>query len=150
MRFVENNLSCGEIWDLYAWEMWQNLKFLHMWSNFKFLHMTDVEKFEVSSQLACVWCGECLKMCTRYAVLLKIWFCRDLRCLSRNLFWRDVRTFVWRKIKPKIAYVEKKWQIWGMVPSWNYCLHVPFTHFSNIVILKIYRFCSSSSVKCQR
>ena len=48
IRYVEINLSCGEISDLYAREMWRNLKFLHMWSNFKFLHMTDAEKFEVS------------------------------------------------------------------------------------------------------
>ena len=54
MRYVEKNLSCGEISDLYALEMWRNLKFLYMWSNFKFLHMTDVEKFEVSPGLACV------------------------------------------------------------------------------------------------
>ena len=60
MRYVEKNLSCGEISDLYAREMWRNLKFLHMCSNFKLLQMTDVEKFEVSPQLACVWCGECL------------------------------------------------------------------------------------------
>ena len=55
-------------------------------------------------------------------------FCRILCCfiakflfyaiyavLSRNLFCRDLRTFVWRKIEPKIASVEKKWQIWGMI-----------------------------------
>ena len=60
IRFVEKNLSCGEISDLHAQEIWRNLKFLHMWSNFKFLHMTDVKKFEVSPHLACVWWGECL------------------------------------------------------------------------------------------
>ena len=81
IRYVEKNLSCGEISNLYAWQMWRNLKFLHMWSNFKFLHivemwrnltflhmlsnfkflhMTDVEKSEVSPHLACVWCGECI------------------------------------------------------------------------------------------
>ena len=53
-------------------------------------------------------------MCTRYAVLLKNWFCCDFRCLSQNLFWCNLRTFVWRKSKLKIAYVEKEWQIWGM------------------------------------
>ena len=63
-------------------------------------------------------------MWTHYAVLLKSWFCRDLRCLSRNLFWRDLRTFVWRKMKPKIAYVEKKWQIWGMHLPLNLDLHL--------------------------
>ena len=46
MRYVEKNLSCWEILDLYAWQMWRYLKFLHMWSNFKFLHMTDAEKSE--------------------------------------------------------------------------------------------------------
>ena len=54
MRYVEKNLLCGEISDLYAQGMWQKLKFLQLWSNFKFLHMTDVEKFEISPQLACV------------------------------------------------------------------------------------------------
>ena len=34
--------------------------------------------------------------------------------LPQNLFCRDLRTFVWRKIEPKIAYVEKKLQISGM------------------------------------
>ena len=28
--------------------------------------------------------------------------------LSQNLFCRDLRVFVWRKIEPKIVYVEKK------------------------------------------
>ena len=40
--------------------------------------------------------------------------------LSRILFCRDLRTFVWRKIKPKITYVEKKWQISGMTFSKNH------------------------------
>ena len=79
IRYVEKNLSCGEISNLYAWQMWRNLKFIHMWSNLKFLHMTDVEKSEVSPHLACVWCGECLYIYTCYAVLSKNWFCCDLR-----------------------------------------------------------------------
>ena len=111
---------CGEIWNFSTfevisnfstWQMWRNLTFLHMLSNFKFFHMTDVEKSEVSPHLASVWCEECLNICERYALLLKNWF---YAVLSRNLFCRDLRTFVWRKIEPKIAYVEKKWQIWGM------------------------------------
>ena len=73
---VEKKMSCGEISDLYAWQMWINLKILHMWSNFKFLHMRDLEKSEISPHLACVWCGECLYICTRYAVMLTNWFCR--------------------------------------------------------------------------
>ena len=42
------NLSCGDISDFYAWQMWRILKFLHMWSNFKFLHMTYVDKSKFS------------------------------------------------------------------------------------------------------
>ena len=44
----------------------------------------------------------------------KIDFVTIYALLSENLFCRDLRTFVWRKIEPKIASVEKKWQIWGM------------------------------------
>ena len=71
IRYVEKNLSCGEISNLYAWQMWRNLTFLHLLSNLKNFHMTDVEKSEVSPHLACIWCGECLYICTRYAVLSK-------------------------------------------------------------------------------
>ena len=71
IRYVEKNLSCGEISNLYAWQMWKNLTFLHLLSNLKNFHMTDVEKSEVSPHLACIWCGECLYICTRYAVLSK-------------------------------------------------------------------------------
>ena len=94
---------CGEIWNFSTfgvisnfstWQMRRNLTFLHMLSNFKFFHMTDVEKSEVSPHLASVWCEECLNICERYALLLKNWF---YAVLSRNLFCRDLRTFVWRK-----------------------------------------------------
>ena len=37
--------------------------------------------------------------------------------LLQNLFCRDLRAFVWRKIEPK--NVEKKRQISGMVKSWR-------------------------------
>ena len=120
VRYVEKKLSCGEISNLYAWQMWRNLKFLNMWSNFKFLHivemwrnltflhmlsnfkflhMTDVEKFEVSPHLACVWCGECLNICTRYAVLFKNWFCRDIRRFVAKSFLSRFTHFC----------VEKNW-----------------------------------------
>ena len=71
IRYVEKNLSCGEISNLYASQMWRNMTFLHLLSNLKNFHMTDVEKSEVSPHLACIWCGECLYICTRYAVLSK-------------------------------------------------------------------------------
>ena len=79
MRYVEKNLSCQ--------------------CNFKFLHMTDVEKSEVSPHLACVWCGECLYICTRYAVLLNNSLCRDLRC------------FVAKSVLSRYTHfcVEKNW-----------------------------------------
>ena len=37
-----------------------------------------------------------------------------INALVRNVFCRNLRTFVWRKICQKIFYVEKKWQIWGL------------------------------------
>ena len=37
MRYAETNLSCGEISDFYAWQMWKILKYLHVWSN---LHLS--------------------------------------------------------------------------------------------------------------
>ena len=96
---MEKNLSCGEISNLDAWQIWRNLKFLPMLSNFKFLHMTDVETFEVSPHLACVWCGECLNICTRYAVLFKNWFCRDIRRFVAKSFLSRFMHF----------WVEKNW-----------------------------------------
>ena len=41
-------LSCGEISDFYAWQIWRFLKFLHMKGNFKSLYMTYVEKSKFS------------------------------------------------------------------------------------------------------
>ena len=35
MRYVEKNLSCEKISDLYAWQMWRNLKFVQIWRIFK-------------------------------------------------------------------------------------------------------------------
>ena len=35
--------------------------------------------------------------------------------LAQNLFCRDLRTFVWRKIYSEIVLVEKKGQISGMI-----------------------------------
>ena len=68
---------CGEIWNS-----------IHKWRNFKFILMTDVEKFEISLHLACVWCGECLYMCTG--------------------------TFKWRKSNQRFHMLRKndKYQVW--------------------------------------
>ena len=47
-------------------------------------------------------------------------FCREIcfvaiyAVLWRNLFCRDLRAFVWRKVEPKIVLVENKRQISGM------------------------------------
>ena len=91
------------------------------------MHMPAMKKLQIYSHMSCgeIWSFSTAGMCMMWRMflnvdtlcfLLKNWFCRDLRCLSQNLFWRDLHTFVWRKIKTKIAYVEKKWQIWGMPP----------------------------------
>ena len=74
--------------------MCRNQKFLHIW------HVSDVENVSTYVQFMLFCC--------------KIDFVTIYALLSENLFCRDLRTFVWRKIEPKIASVEKKWQIWGM------------------------------------
>ena len=93
-----HNCQTGWWWwkisDFYAWQMWRNLKFLHIW------HVCDVENVST--------CVQFMLFC------YKIGFVAIYALLSRNLFCRDLRTFVWRKIEPKIASVDKKWQIWGM------------------------------------
>ena len=98
-------------------------KFLHMrnvkkiYHIEKVLHMTNVEQNVV--------CGE---MWRNHISLSQVTFfccicCTYLRCfvaksvLSQNLFCRDLRAFVWRKIEPKIVLVEKKRQISGMLST---------------------------------
>ena len=47
---------CGVISNFSTWQMWRFLRFIHMWRNFRFLHTADVEKYEISPHVACVWC----------------------------------------------------------------------------------------------
>ena len=75
--------------------MCRNQKFLHIW------HVSDVENVSTYVQFMLFCC--------------KIDFVTICALLSENLFCRDLRTFVWRKIEPKIASVEKKLQITGMI-----------------------------------
>ena len=44
--------------------------------------------------------------------------------LAQNLFCRDLRTFVWRKIYSEIVLVEKKGQISGMFFTKYKCLKI--------------------------
>ena len=62
-------------------------KFLHMWRNFRCLHMTDVEKSEI----------------------LHIWHVCDLENFA--IYTR----FHVEKNLAQSTFVEKKWQIWGLV-----------------------------------
>ena len=59
-----------------------------MWRNLKFLQ-------------ACMW-----RMCIH--MYMSCYFVEKLVLSWFTLFCRNLRTFVWRKIEPKIAYVEKK------------------------------------------
>ena len=77
--------------------MWRNLKFLNIW------HVHNVENVSTYVQFMLFCCI--------------IGFVAIYALLSRNLFCRDLRTFMWRKIEPKIKYVEKKLQISGMKPT---------------------------------
>ena len=90
--------TCWVIWKISTWQMWRNLKFLHIW------HVYDVVNVftYVHVMLFCLKKG----FIVIYTVLLQ------------NLFCHDLRTFVWRKMEPNIAYVEKKWQISGMKQHW--------------------------------
>ena len=67
----------GVISDFSSWQMWRNLKFLHIWL------VCDVEN--VKFKLFCCKIG----IIAIYALL------------SRNLFGRDLRTFMWGKTEPK-------------------------------------------------
>ena len=68
--------------------MCRNQKFLHIW------HVSDVENVSTYVQFMLFCC--------------KIDFVTINALLSEDLFCRDLGTFVWRKIEPKIASVEKK------------------------------------------
>ena len=83
--FPYERLSCGEV-------------FPHVE---KFVHKRNVETNLFFSQFM-LFCWQ-ISFAAIYAVL------------SRNLFCRDLRAFVWRKVKPKIVLVEKKRQISGML-----------------------------------
>ena len=74
--------------------IWRHFRFWYRQrgENLKFLHIWHVGDVENVS----TYVGQI------YVVLLQ------------NMFCRNSRTAVWRKIEPKIAYVEKKWQIWGI------------------------------------
>ena len=70
-----------------------------------FLDMMDVGKFHhllihQINRLYNLWCFSAY-----YAVLLQYHFA-IFAVLSQNLFCRDLRAFVWRKIEPKIMPVE--------------------------------------------
>ena len=76
--------------------------------NFKCLPMTDVEKSEILN----IWYVCDVKNVAIHAKFMifswKNQFCQNLGTLLQNPFCRNIRTFVWRKIYPKILYVEKK------------------------------------------
>ena len=95
----------------------KKLTFLHMLSNFKFHYLTDVEKSEVFPHLARVRCGDCLYICTCYAILLKIWFCHDLRCFVAKSVLSRFTQFCVEKNWTKDCASGEKWQIWGMCVS---------------------------------
>ena len=76
-----------------------------MWRYFRFLCMTDEEKS-----------GSCVILCTQYSLYCVQFhtFCY-FRCFGANKFSRDLRAFAWRKMEPKIMFVEKKlhYQVWA-------------------------------------
>ena len=112
---------CGVISNFSTWQMWRFLRFIHMWRNFRFLHTVDVEKYEISPYVACVWCKN-VNTYTKFKLFCQKknhFFC-NLRNFVAKLLCLVLRTFVWRKIYPKIALLEKKWQIWGITLASKY------------------------------
>ena len=126
----------GVISNFSTWEMWRFLRFIHMWRNFRFLHTADVEKYEISPHVACVWCKNVNTYANFMLFCYKISFFAIYAILSRNLLCRDLRTFVWRKIYQKIELGKplgtisavhpsfqgaslsgEKWQISGLIPN---------------------------------
>ena len=94
MRYVEKNLSCGEIPDFYAGKMWRDLKFLHMWRIFKIsshYQCREVSNFS-TSDMCVMWRMDNLCCCVVQLVYFAIY-----AVLSRNQFCRKLRIFVWRK-----------------------------------------------------
>ena len=107
--FIYMHDRCREIWNFSTCWVISNFSTLQMWRNLKFLHIWHV--YDVENVLTYV---HVTLFC------LKIGFVVIYAVLSQNLFCRDLRTFVWRKIEPKITYVEKKWQISGMDSTSTY------------------------------
>ena len=128
------NLSCGEISDFYAWQMWRILKFLHMWSNIKFLvmwkmspHMYNLCCFVVKLILSrfahfcrkicfvaiyALLCGEKLnqklppwRKNDKYEVCL--WLSLDQR---EQFWWANILTNCWQRRLLMEEYLKLFWE----------------------------------------
>ena len=81
----------------------------------KFLHMRNVTKmFHIMYNLCRNVAYNDISLLQTMLFCCKICFVAIYVVLSRNLFCRKLRAFVWRKIEPEIVLVEKKRQISGM------------------------------------
>ena len=94
---VEQHVLCGE--------MWRNLS-CRDWRNVFTWQISPHEQWEMWSK-SVLW-----RNFSTWQCLIAIY-----AVLSRNLFCRDLRAFVWRNIEPKIVLVEKKRQISGMLTT---------------------------------
>ena len=112
--------------------------------------MTDVDKSEMSPHLGCVWCGKCLHMCTINAVLLKNWFCCDLRCfVTKSVLSRFTHFCVEKNLTKNCLRGEKndKYQVWPQQPpaTWG---QIAFSRFSPVCPTHQNLF--ASSLRCIR
>ena len=110
-------LPCGEFSAFRVWRLQWNQDFLYMWRNFRCLPMTDVEKSEILH----IWHVCDVENVAIYAKFMpfswKISFVKIYALCREIHFYRNLRTFAWRKIYPKIFFMEKKLQIWGLSRS---------------------------------
>ena len=86
-------------------------------SGTKLLHMTTI-LFHMTN-LFVMWINDkfiapCTKLCSLWRIYNVCCLLVINAVLTQNSYCRNLRTFVWRKMNPKILSVEQKWQIWCM------------------------------------
>ena len=115
------NIRYREILNVEKFELWRNLRcgeiYFEMWRYIRWREILDVEKFQTWRFFRYKEKHNSHCFAVRSVLLPCMLFCRKICSFEiyadflQNLFCRDLRISMWRKIKPKILSVEKKWQI---------------------------------------
>ena len=99
---------CGVISNFSTWQMWRFLRFIQMWRNFRFLHTVDVEKYEISPYVACVWCKN-VNTYTKFKLFCqkKSFFFAIYAILSQNCYVLFYALLCGEKFIQKLHYWRK-------------------------------------------